>query len=152
MSVFYLDASAWVKRYFEEPGRDRIPRLFHGGERLASSILGYVEVASTMARQRPLRKLDEQKVADLQTELKNDWSDLTGLPLGKESAERAVELARQYRLRAADAVHLATALSLQNALRETHETVVLVASDRELLEAARAAGLKVEDPVQDTTN
>ncbi len=136
-----------MKRYFEEPSRDRIVRLFGSGERLASSGLGYVEVASALARQQAHRKLDEQKLAHLQEQLKVDWNDLPTLPLSEELVERAAELAQHYHLRGADAIHLAAALSLQNALAQTNETVVLVTSDRELLAAAKDAGLAVEDPV-----
>ena len=146
MSVYYLDSSAWVKRYFEEPGSGWVMLLFDERERLASSNLGYVEVASALARQQESRNLDQQKLEQLQEQLKADWTDLTGFPLTVELAERAVVLAQRYKLRGADAVHLAAALGLQNRLAAINETVVVVSSDRELLEAARDAGLKVENP------
>ena len=44
-------------------------------------------------------------------------------------------------------MHLATALDLYRVLSEINEPTVLVASDHELLEAARTLGLQVEDPV-----
>lgn len=146
MSVYYLDFSAWVKRYFEEPGSGRIAQLFDGRERLASTGLGYVEVASAVARQQASRSLTQHEMTQLQEQMKADWKDLTDLPLTGDLVERAVALTERYKLRGADAVHLASALGLQNVLAEINETVVLVASDRDLLEAARDAGLHVENP------
>jgi len=148
VSVFYLDSSAWLKRYFQEPGTPWIQRLFESEERLASSILGYVEVASALTRQQVPRELDEQNLVQLQEQLKEDWANLTGLPLTDELVEQAVGLTQHYKLRGADAVHLATALGLKDTMAEVSESVVLVASDHDLLEVARQTGLSVEDPVR----
>jgi hypothetical protein len=147
LSVFYLDSSAWLKRYFYEPGSGWIARLFEREERLASSVLGYIEVASALARQQESRKLDEQRLAKLREDLTEDWSNLAGLPLTDELVAHAVILTREYKLRGADAVHLATALGLKDSMTGLDESVVVVASDRELLEAARQAGLSVDDPI-----
>ena len=66
MNLYYLDSSAWLKRYLLEPGSDRMKLLFESGDSLASSVLGYIEVASALARQQAPRKLDEDKLARLQ--------------------------------------------------------------------------------------
>ncbi len=67
-------------------------RLFQSEQRLASSVLGYVEVASALARQQAPRKLDEQKLLQLREELEEDWNNLTGLRLTDELVKRAVSL------------------------------------------------------------
>jgi len=152
VSLFYLDSSAWLKRYFEEPGSSWMSRLFEGDDRLASSVLGYVEVASALTRQQVPRKMDEQKLAQLRQDFKEDWTNFTGLPLTEELAELALALTQDHKLRGADAVHLATALDLRDSLAEVNESLVVLASDHELLEAARQAGLAVEDPVAATSS
>ena len=146
MTLFYLDSSAWLKRYFQEPGTGWMRGRFESGEAFASSVLGYVEVASALARQQASRKLDEEKLARLQQQLEEDWSDMAGLTLTDEVVARAVRLARDYKLRGADAVHLATASSLSDGLAGTSNSLVLIASDEELLAAARQIGLVVENP------
>ena len=146
MTLFYLDSSAWLKRYFLEPGSGWIMRLFESGNPLASSVLGYIEVASALTRQQVPRKLDEDKLAQLQQQLEEDWGDLTGFPLTDETVGRAVRLARGYKLRGADAVHLATALGVNDALVGTGNSLVLVASDEDLLAVAQQTGLTVENP------
>ena len=51
MSVlYYLDASAWVKRYFAEAGSSWMHTLFLREAMLASTALGQIEVAATLAR------------------------------------------------------------------------------------------------------
>ena len=146
MTLFYLDSSAWLKRYFLEPGSGWTTRLFESGNPLASSVLGYIEVASALTRQQVPRKLDEDKLAQLQQQLEEDWGDLTGFPLTDETVGRAVRLARGYKLRGADAVHLATALGVNDALVGTGNSLVLVASDEDLLAVAQQTGLTVENP------
>ena len=146
MTLLYLDSSAWLKRYFYEPGSGWMIRRFDSGDPLASSVLGYVEVTSALARQQASRRLDEEKLGRLQQQLEEDWGDMAGLPLSDEVVSGAVRLARGYKLRGADAVHLATALSMNDALTGTRNSLVFIASDEELLAAARQMGLAVENP------
>jgi len=148
VTLFYLDSSAWLKRYFLEPGSGWMTRLFESGNLMASSVLGYIEVASALTRQQVPRKLDEDKLAQLQLQqqLEEDWGDLTGFPLTDETVGRAVRLARGYKLRGADAVHLATALGVNDALVGTGNSFVLIASDEGLLAVAQQTGLTIENP------
>jgi len=50
MILYYLDASAWIKRYCAEEGTTNVARLFDAGPAIACSALGLVEVLSTLAR------------------------------------------------------------------------------------------------------
>jgi len=55
VTLFYLDSSAWLKRYFLEPGSGWMTRLFESGNPLASSVLGYAAthlIRSSMRRNR----------------------------------------------------------------------------------------------------
>jgi predicted nucleic acid-binding protein len=140
-----LDASAWVKRYLDEPGTQSVLSLF--GEPLASTILGYVEVASTLARQQAARKLSAGALQYLQQKLRTDWKQFIEVPMTAAFIGQAVELAEHYKLRGADTIHLAAALSLQNIFAETNDPITLVSSDIELLQAVQAAGLLIRDPV-----
>jgi predicted nucleic acid-binding protein len=68
------------------------------------------------------------------------------LPVTGQLIEQAVDLARRYRLRGADALHLTAALQLHGILTGVGESVFLVSSDDELLKAALGHGLQVENP------
>jgi predicted nucleic acid-binding protein len=142
VSLFYLDASAWVKRYVQEPGSAWVHGLFDRQERIASSTLGYLEVTAALSR-----RLSQADFARVEPRLETDWQNMARLPITGEMMDRAVDLARQYKLRGADAVHLATALDLQKTLAAINESVVLVASDEELLKGAQASGLRLENPM-----
>jgi uncharacterized protein len=139
--LFYLDSSAWVKRYVQELGSPWVHTLFTRRERMATSILGHLEVVAALVRRLP------PNLALLESRLAADWQDLVRLPLTGAILDLAVDLARQYRLRGADAIHLATALDLQKTLASINDAVVLLASDGELLRGAQAAGLQVENPL-----
>jgi hypothetical protein len=56
--TYYLDSSAWVKRYFEETGSDWVDSLFEGGHLLSCSTLGLIEVMATAARKRAAGAVD----------------------------------------------------------------------------------------------
>jgi predicted nucleic acid-binding protein len=55
-AIYYLDSSAWVKRYFAEAGSSWMHSLFKSELALASTALGYVEVAATIARRNTARQ------------------------------------------------------------------------------------------------
>ena len=150
MSLYYLDASAWVKRYLEERGTQQVQQLFDT-QPLASTGLGYIEVASTLVRQQTMRRLDADILRRLQQQLRTDWKQLIEVPITTELINQAVDLAERYKLRGADSIHLAAALNLQSVFAETNDPVTLVTSDIELLQAAQAAGLLAQNPLSPLT-
>lgn len=52
MIIYYLDASAWVKRYYQEEGTSWVQCLFTHRQVLACSSLGMIEVMATLSRKR----------------------------------------------------------------------------------------------------
>ena len=62
MTVYYLDSSAWVKRYVFEVGSDFVGNLFSRKESLACSALGLVEITATLARKRKAGDLGEAEL------------------------------------------------------------------------------------------
>lgn len=142
MRFFYLDASAWVKRYFAEAGSERLDSLFDEGT-LVSSSLGYLETAAALSRQRRSRKLDEQELSTLESKLDRVWGKLMQLDVTNATIHSAVDIARSYQLRGADAIHLAAALSFSGSLFPGN--LVFVTADRELVKAGTAAGLQIHD-------
>ena len=146
MIFYYLDASAWVKRYYSELGTRWVQELFAQHPTIACASLGLIEVTATPARKRKAREIDplpfEQKVQ----ELEEDWGSFIQIQLTTEAVDLAKDLARNMALRGADAVHLASALVLQRRFADVEDRLVFVASDRELKEAAQSSSLAVIDP------
>jgi hypothetical protein len=128
--VLYLDSSAIIKLVFEEPETSSLSDFLHDWPTRASSVVASVEVLRTTAL------VGDGLVA------RHARTILARVHLvrpddGLLSAAARVEPSS---LRALDAIHLATALSLGSELSG------MVVYDRRLAEAARGAGLTVWAP------
>ncbi len=148
MSVYYLDSSAWVKRYFTEPGSAWVHGLFAKKESLVCVSLGFVEVCAALARQFALRPTQPQPLPQLQQAVWADWSDILEAHLDATLLAAAAALAWEVKLRGADAIHLAAALRLQQSLQDPAEVVSFVSADQELLAAAATKALLPVNPAQ----
>ena len=130
MSV-YLDSSALVKLVVEEPESEDL-RTFVGDRVVVSSAVARTEVIRAVARAEPERVSAAEKVLAEASLIIIDG------PLA--SAAAWVEPAS---VRSLDAIHLATARRLEVGLE------VLVTYDRQMVQAARMAGLRVASPGDD---
>ena len=149
MIFYYLDASAWGKRYYRETGTRWVQRLFANGETLTCASLGVVEVTATLVRKAKAREISRKQLTQKVRELDEDWSRFIQIHLSVEAVRQAREVAQRRALRGADAIHLASALVLQSRFVEAEDQLVFVVSDRQLKEAVRSAGLSVVDPEED---
>ena len=116
-----------------------VRRLLKSG-RGATSRLSEVEVASALNRRarEGAFTLDERDRA--LASLENDFAALIVVEFTPEITTEAKALLLRHRLRAGDAVHLASGLYLQ---RELRQSLPFVAFDDRLTEAARRQGLTV---------
>jgi len=146
MTVYYLDSSAWVKRYVFEVGSDFVGNLFSRKDSLACSALGLVEITATLARKRKAGDLGEADLVLLIARSRKDWEGFYQIPLFSAVVDSALSLARTEALRGADALHLGSALLLATFLDERQSELVFVGSDRDLNAAAGRLGLTVVDP------
>jgi len=141
--IYYLDSSALVKRYAAESGSDRVAALVEGDHKLAISWLAVPETLSAVARRAKGGSICTEDFASIRSQLNLDMqrfmiADVCGAPID------GIELLiARHALRGADSIHLSTALWLR---KETKSQVIFVASDNELLIAARAERLKTLNP------
>lgn len=149
MTLLYLDASAWVKRYFQEDGSGWVNQQFEQESLMAASTLGLIEVAATCARKRAAGVQDAGRDSRIEIDLLEDWEGLFQMDLTVETLDRSLEVARTYALRGADCVHLASALILKEQLAVEASEFALVTSDQELKAAALKLGLHVVDPIEE---
>ena len=145
-ALYYIDSSAWVKRYFAEAGSTWMHALFSRESALASSALAYVEVAATLARRTVARQ--EASVTLLPNKLKTEWNTMLQFEIDGGVLERAVLLAWEQKLRGADSIHLACAIQLRDQAAHRSLEVILVAADAELIRAAQERQLVVTNPAQ----
>ena len=149
MPIYYLDTSATVKRYLtDEKGADFMEVLIEGlmtGETLCFSSFGILEFQAAVMRQTRAIHLIEEAMRKFD----GDMSEMYRIiPLNDGIVYQAMDIVESYKLRAGDAVHLATALSVA-ADADGEQQVFMVSSDVELLAAAGAAGIGAIDPQAD---
>ncbi len=138
----FFDSSALVKRYIAEQGGDTVNSLMDGG-RIIVSRLAYPEVLSALNRRRASFDADDDEIAARIQTFKDDWRGFIVFEVNDNALGQLDHVIEKHRLRGADAVHLSTALWIKSSLASD---MVFVASDRELLEAARRERFKVINP------
>ena len=144
MPVYYLDTSAVLKLYLSnELGTDFIRILFEGSmpdESFYISSFGLLEVKAAIVR----RISDVGVIEQALSHFSQDMANLLEIVrLNEYILYQALSTTENHRLRAGDAIHLATALSIAAI---TIPQVFMVSSDAELLEASEAAGIGALDP------
>jgi len=146
---YYLDSSALVKRYVVEPGTLWVQTLCNDkANALVIAHIGLVEIAAALASKRRGGFLSATRCDRLLAELAQDARSQYALVRVSELVvKRAIQLTRRHRLRGYDAVHLACALTTNHLLRGQHlAPLTLVAADLDLLAAAQAERLAIENP------
>ena len=141
--MIYFDSSALVKRYMREEGTEFVETLCENERLIATSKLTYPEILSALARKRRSKEISDREYEAIFQKFLNDWAGITVLEFHDEIFAQLKRLIEVHSLRAADAVHLASALWLKESV---NEQVVFVASDLELLKAADRERLDHIDP------
>lgn len=146
MIFYYLDASAWVKRYYLETGTAWLYSLFGTHPVVACSSLGLVEVMATLARKRKANEIDDSAFEQKIWELEEDWRNFVQIHFVVRIVDQAKEVAKRHALRGADAVHLASALLLVDRFADADDHLIFLTSDQELKRAVLSSGLEAIDP------
>jgi len=136
--ILYLDTSALVKLYAEEEGSGLVRQGVRDSDLIATSLMAYAEARSALARKSRSREISRAALTKCKREFDRDWLRLHRLPVDETLVRKAGELAEEHALRALDALHLASADSLQTALRDA---VTFACFDEALNGAAEARGL-----------
>jgi len=150
MIAYYLDTSALIKRYVAEPGSQWIEAtIFEPDDTLLlTSRLTMVEVWSALARRRREASISPQDHADALDAFREDC--LTRYHFVEFEApvvELSGQLLDRHPLRAYDAVQLASALIISQALTEANlPTPIFLSADDDLLTTARAEGMLTDNP------
>lgn len=138
--ILYLDTSALVKLYAEEAGSEVVRRAVATSDLIATTLISYAEARSAFARKWRGVKSARAALNRLRQEFERDWARLQVLPVDETIVRKAADLIEEHPLRALDALHLATADSLQAVLRAV---VTFACFDRALNEAARRRELEI---------
>jgi predicted nucleic acid-binding protein len=129
-----------VKLVLAEPGTKDARELYRSATWIQSSRLLVPEAHAAISRARRDRRYTTAGAARAVGVLRQLLAEVEPIDLDDPVAERAGELAATLGLRGADAVHLASFEHVES------EHSVLVASDGDLIRAARALGHAVAIP------
>ena len=150
MADYFFDSSALVKAYIAEAGTHWVRTILDDPQhRISISALAEVEVISALTRRFKEGDLTQLEVDQACDELSQDCATDFVVDVTGQILEAAVSNARNYSLRAYDAVQLASAIAVRTALLVTQGNVpdfTLVSADHALNDAAGLEGLRVEDP------
>jgi predicted nucleic acid-binding protein len=148
--VFYLDASALVKRYIAETGSSWVIGLCHppAGNTIATARISKAEAAATFARKRRSGGLSQADYMGVLQDLAHDFAHQYLLvEIDQALVDLAVDLTKRQKLRGYDAVQLAAALTLNSVLTQAQfPPLTFVAADDDLLKAAQDEGLTTDNP------
>lgn len=136
--ILFLDASALVKRYIEEPSSDEV-REHLAETRPVVSRLSQVELSSALSRRAREGSVTLAERRDLLARLHRDLEAFDVVELVEAVASHAEDLLARHPLRSNDAIQLASCLQFQAALGRP---VRFFAFDARLNEAASAEGLE----------
>jgi predicted nucleic acid-binding protein len=149
--LYYFDSSVVVKRYAKEMGTAWVKQFFTATvvSKIYIAQITSLEVAAGLSRKVRTKELSQKNcllalnlfLADLEQD------DHSIILVSDEIIKLAIDLTRQYPLRAYDALHLATTKTLNDALEKAKlPTVIFVSADTLLLTAAESEGLVVDNP------
>jgi len=141
--MIYFDTSALVKNYVLEDGSSGVAKLLLENPDNATSKLTYAEILSALVRRTRSGDLSLQKMREVIDRFEDDWNSLLIVDLHDDIlpiVKRAIE---KHQLKAADSIHLASAIWLKISLKED---TAFVSSDLILLRAAKAERLSPMNP------
>jgi len=113
--ILYLDTSALAKLYLEEEGSDRVRQWADEAEVLATSQVALAELAAAVGRRQREGSLADDESGQVLNASKGDWAHFVVVHLDEY---KAADLAFRHELRGFDAIHLAAALQVRDALRD----------------------------------
>lgn len=150
MADYYADSSALAKRHVREIGADWFRGLAdpRTGNAITTARISLVEIYSTLNRKLRETALTREQYAEVVADF--DAFCLTQyefVELTSTIIERSRSLLERHPLRAYDAVQLASALVMRDALQANRlPAPIFLSADDRLLKAAEAEGLAIDNP------
>lgn len=142
--MIYFDSSALVKRYLKEDGTEVVKSILRAEKMIGTSKLTYPEMFSAFMRKFRTAEIGEKHLQSVIDTFETDWAHFFVIEFHDELLQRGKELIERYPLKAADAVHLSSALWLE---LTTKANLTFLTSDDTLVKAARAENLRVVNPL-----
>jgi uncharacterized protein len=129
--TLYVDTSALLKRYVEEPESAFVDEVLNGEDSLVTARHTMVELRRNLPR-----LLSGSPLVEARKYFLDDWASFSVVELDAATCEMAATITEQTSVRTLDALHLAAARRLGSELQ-------FLTFDRNQAAAARSVGLHV---------
>ena len=133
----FFDTSAFIKRYVNEPGSERVLDLTSKADGLGLSVLILPESIATLRRLLRENRLAEVDYRTLKDAILLDLDDVDLCDMTSSVLERTIACLERNSLRTLDGVHIGSAL--------VYQPDIFISADRRQIIAAENEGLRVED-------
>jgi predicted nucleic acid-binding protein len=141
--ICYLDSSALVKLFLDEPGAAEVDRVMDEADLVGTVSISRAEVVAALKKAVRLGFLSSEDALSSRHRFSIEWSDYFRLPVSDLLLDSASDLAWAHDLRGYDSVQLAAALTWQGTL---DFPVVMATFDVHLWETAGRLGLEPYPP------
>jgi uncharacterized protein len=149
VSFYFLEATAFVKLFVQEPGTDALIRRLDAVEdnRKLISASTPLEVYAAIRRRERAGDISAADAAQARETLRLESARTVQQPLNPAVLESARQLLDRTGLRWPETLQLGAALTARDMFKGT--AILFISSSPQLLEAARNEGLEILDPVKE---
>ena len=140
--MIYADSSVIVKRYYQEPGSQRVRESWARSERVFTSRVAYAEVHAALARKRREGGISAAQLRSITHAFESEWPAYDQILVDRTTCAHVRRLVLRHPLRGFDAIHLSAALWLQEQIGPIEFWV----SDDRLITAASKERIPVVNP------
>jgi predicted nucleic acid-binding protein len=149
VSFYFLEATAFVKLFVQEPGTDALIRLMEAAEdnRKLISASTPLEVYAVLRKRERAGDITPEDAASALSVLRMESARMVQQPLNPAVLEAARQLVDRTTLRWTDALQLGVVLAARDMFQGTE--IVFVSASARLLEAAASEGFKVLDAAKE---
>ena len=137
--ILYLDTSALVKRYFEEPYTEAVITKWREAKEIVTSSAAYAESMAVFYRKQREAAIDDALIEQIVSDLRTDWSSFIRIQVNDELNEYIDKAIASYPLRGFDAIHLASAMIMHEKFQAD---LLFSCFDQKLSQAAQAEGIR----------
>jgi predicted nucleic acid-binding protein len=150
VSCYFLESTAFVKLFVQEPGTDALIRLMEAVEDNRKLIAAStpLEIYAAIRRRERAGSISTENANAALEILRIEAARMVQEPLNPAVLEAARQLVDRTELRWPDALQLGAAIVAREMFQGTE--IIFVSSSSGLLEAAKTDGFAVLDPVNET--
>ncbi len=107
--IVYLDTSALVKLFMDEPAASAVARLLEEARTVVTHLITYAEARAALARAMRVGRIPPAALVSYRAALEGYWERMERVVVDLVLVKRAGVLAETHGLRGYDSVHLAAA-------------------------------------------